>query len=288
VPISLATFTKIKDDSNMVHNPVSFTGLFPTRAIIGMIHLGALPGSPAYAGNMRTVLDRALRDADTLEQGGVDALMIENFFDAPFYKDQVGPETVAAMTSMITLIRQQTRLPLGVNVLRNDGLSALAIATACDCQFIRVNVLTWAMLTDQGIIEGKSAQISRFRRQLLSDALIFADCLVKHAVPLAAQSMELVAMDTWERGGADALVISGVGTGKETDFEDVVAARKGAPDAPIFIGSGVTPDTLGKFLSVADGVIVGTYFKEGGKVENPVDGSRVRGLTEVKKALNLG
>ncbi len=271
----------------MVNNPASFAGLFPTKPIIGMIHLGALPGSPAYAGNMRTVLDSALRDADTLEQGDIDALMIENFFDAPFYKDQVGPETIAAMSSIITRIRQQTQLPLGVNVLRNDGLSALAIATACDCQFIRVNVLTWAMLTDQGVIEGKSAQIARFRRQLLSDALIFADCLVKHAVPIAPQSMELVAMDTWERGGADALVVSGVGTGKETDFNDVVAARQGAPDAPILIGSGVKPDNLEKFLSVADGVIVGTYFKEGGKVESPVDGSLVRALMQIKKRLYL-
>ncbi len=269
----------------MAHSQDHFARLFPTKPIIGMIHLEALPGSPAYAGNMRNVVKSALRDAETLEQGGVDGLMIENFFDAPFYKDQVMPETVAAMTAIITLIRQQTQLPLGVNVLRNDGLSAIAIATACECQFIRVNVLTWAMLTDQGIIEGKSAQIVRYRRQLLSDALIFADCLVKHAVPLAPQSMELVAMDTWERGGADALVVSGVATGKETDFEDVVAARQGAPNAPILVGSGVKPDSLEKLLSVADGVIVGTYFKEHGRVENPVDASRVRGLTEIKKAL---
>src|SRR5260221_14303026 len=123
-------------------------------------------------------------------------------------------------------IGQQAQLPVGVNVLRSDVLGALAIASACDCQFIRVNVLTWAMLTDQGVIEGKSAQIARYRRQLLSDALIFADCLVKHAVPIAPQSMELVAMDTWERGGADALVVRGVGTGQENDFNDVVAARQ--------------------------------------------------------------
>src|SRR5215475_4877866 len=158
----------------MVHNQDLFTRLFPTKPIIGMIHLEALPGSPAYEGNIQSVTKNALRDLERLVDGGIDAIMIENFFDAPFYKDQVPAETVAAMTMIITLIRQHTQLPLGVNVLRNDGISALAIATACDCQFIRVNVLTWAMLTDQGIIGGKSAQIVRYRRQLLSDALIFA------------------------------------------------------------------------------------------------------------------
>jgi membrane complex biogenesis BtpA family protein len=269
----------------VVHNRDSFSRLFPTKPIIGVIHLEALPGSPAYAGNMQPVVKSALRDAEALEVGGVDGLIIENFFDAPFYQDQVMPETVAAMTHITTLIRQNTQFPLGINVLRNDGISAIAIATACDCQFIRVNVLTWAMLADQGIIQGKAAQIARYRRQLLSDALIFADCLVKHAVPIAPQPMELVAMDTWERGGADALIVSGVGTGKVTDFDDVVAARHGAPDAPILIGSGVTPDTAEQLLSVADGAVVGTYFKQDGRVENPVDSSRVRELMEVKKAL---
>lgn len=262
-----------------------FAKLFPHKPIIGMIHLGALPGSPAYEGNFQRVLDSALADAATLEQGGVDALMIENFFDAPFFKDQVGPETVAAMTRAITLIRQQTRLPLGVNVLRNDGMSALAIATACDCQFIRVNILSWAMLADQGIIEGNAANILRYRRQLGSEVLIFADCLVKHAVSLAPQVMELVAMDTWERGGADALVISGVATGKETDYNDVVAARKGAPDAPILIGSGVGQSNLNTFLPIIDGVLVGTSLKVDGRVDNPVDISRVRNLVNLKKVM---
>lgn len=269
----------------MYPNRERFSRLLPNKPIIGMIHLKPLPGAPTYEGKLGEALDSALQDADTLEQGGVDALMIENFFDSPFFKDQVGPETVAAMTRIIAAIRQQTSLPLGVNVLRNDGISAIAIATACDCQFICVNVLSWAMLADQGIIEGKAAQILRYRRQLLSDVLIFADCLTKHAVSLAPQAMDVVAMDTWERGGADALVISGVATGKETDRDDVIAARRGAPDAPILIGSGMTQDSVESLLEIADGAIVGTYFKRGGRVENPVDIFRVRELVSQKKAL---
>ncbi len=264
----------------------AFARLFPSRPIIGMIHLKALPGSPDYGGSLQAIIDAALFDAQALEQGGVDGLMIENFFDAPFFKDRVGPETVAAMTHSITIIRQQTKLPLGVNVLRNDGLSAMAIATTCGCQFIRINVLTWAMLADQGIIEGRAAELARYRRQLQSEVLVFADCLTKHAVPLGPQAMELVAMDTWERGGADALVISGVATGKETDYNDVLAARRGAPGAPLLIGSGITRDNLNKFLETVDGVLVGTHFKREGKVEQPVDISRVRALVQLKEALH--
>ena len=129
------------------------------KPVIGMVHLKALPGAPAYGGDVQAVIDAALADATALEQGGADGIMVENFFDAPFFKDHVGPETVAAMTRVMTLLRGHTRLPLGVNVLRNDGMSALAIATACDCQFVRINQLAWAMLTDQGILEGKAAEI---------------------------------------------------------------------------------------------------------------------------------
>src|SRR5438105_4957210 len=197
----------------MTKDSTRFSRLFPPKPIIGMVHLKALPGAPDYGGNIRNVLDCALQDLESLERGGCDGLIVENFFDSPFFKDQVGPETVAAMTRIITEVRQHTKLPIGVNALRNDGISAIAIATTCDCQFIRVNQLSWAMLADQGVIEGRAAQIARYRRQLLSDVVIFADCLTKHAVSIAPQSMELVAMDTWERGGADALVISGVATG---------------------------------------------------------------------------
>jgi uncharacterized protein len=261
----------------------TFASLFPGKPIIGMIHLQALPGSPDYAGSMARLLERALHDAEALEKGGVDAILIENFFDAPFFKDQVGPETVAAMARCITTIRQQTALLLGVNVLRNDALSAMALAAACDCQFIRVNQLSWAMLADQGIIEGKAAQLARYRRLLGAEVLVLADCLSKHAVPLAPQAMEQVALDTWERGGADALVVSGMATGRETDPADVVAARKGAPDAPILIGSGITPDNLAALLAVADGILVGTYLKQDGKVKNPVDVSRVQALVAAKR-----
>jgi membrane complex biogenesis BtpA family protein len=270
----------------MYQDATRFTSRLPAKPIIGMVHLKALPGSPMYGGRMQPIVEAALRDADALQRGGIDAIMVENFFDTPFFKDRVGPETVAAMTHILTLIRARVDVPLGVNVLRNDGISALAVAAAVGAAFVRINILSWAMLADQGLIEGRAAEVLRYRRSLGVDPLIFADCLTKHAAPIAPQTMEIVAMDTWERGGADALVISGVGTGKPTDYNDVAAARRGAPHAPILLGSGVTPETLPTFLPIIDGAIVGTYFKAEGKVENPVEASRVQQLMAAKKALH--
>ncbi len=262
-----------------MHSREPFDALFGKKKIvIGMVHLQALPGAPDYAGKMSTVIDAAWADATTLEQGGVDGIMIENFFDAPFFKDRVPPETVAAMARIVTTLRQKIQAPLGVNVLRNDGISALAIAAACDCQFVRINIVSWAMLADQGIIEGRAAEIARYRKMLGANVLIFTDCLTKHAEPLAPMRMEWVALDTWERGGVDALVVSGKATGYATDPDDAIAARKGAPDAPLLIGSGVTLENVSDFLSAVDGVLVGTSLKADGRVENPVDLARVTAL----------
>ena len=250
------------------------------KVVVGMVHLQALPGAPRYQGSMTRVIDAALQDALTLEQGGVDGIMIENFFDAPFFKDRVPPETVAGITRVVSTLRQKTNKPLGVNVLRNDGMSALAVAAACDAQFVRINIVSWAMLADQGIIEGRAAEISRYRKMLGADTLIFTDCLTKHAEPLAPMEMQWVALDTWERGGADALVISGKATGYSTDLGDVIAARKGAPDAPLLIGSGASAENVADYLPVVDGVLVGTSLKVGGRVENPVELSRVQAVME--------
>ena len=266
---------------NLMQTREPFDALFgKKKVIIGMVHLQALPGAPRYENNIGAVIEAALTDAAALEQGGVDGIMIENFFDAPFFKDHVPPETVAAMTRVITTIRQKTNLPLGVNVLRNDGISALAIAAACETQFVRINIVSWAMLADQGIIEGRAAEIARYRKMLGANVLIFTDCLTKHAEPLAPMQMEWVALDTWERGGADALVISGKATGYATDLGDVIAARKGASDAPLLIGSGVNVENVHDFLPTVDGVLVGTSLKVDGHVENPVDVARVRAIVD--------
>lgn len=248
---------------------------FPNPGLIGVVHLPPLPGAPGWGGDLDFVLSRAVADAVAYVEAGFSAIVIENFGDTPFFPGAVPPETVAAMARAGSEIRARlgSGFPLGFNVLRNDADSALALCAACGGEFIRVNVHTGAMLTDQGVIEGRAAETLRKRAALgLAEAVsVFADVLVKHAAPLADLSIAQVARDTWFRGRADALIVTGAGTGEATPLEHLRAVREAVPDAPLFAGSGVTADSLAEILSIADGVIVGSALKAGGRLDAPVD-----------------
>lgn len=253
------------------------------KTLIGVVHLSALPGAPRWGGNWGAIVKRAVADARAYEQGGADAVFIENFGDVPFTKSGVGPETVAAMAALGCAVREAVKMPIGFNVLRNDACAALALCAACGGSFIRVNVHSGAMLTDQGIIEGNAYETLRYRQRICPPAQIFADVHVKHAVPLGDWTLEDAAHDTLERGLADALIISGVGTGMAADPADVQRVRTACPSAKILLGSGVTRENAGQFLRFADGFIVGSSLKAGGKLGNPVDPKRVAALVKVMK-----
>ncbi len=260
---------------------------FGTDAIVGMVHLRALPGSPDYDA-FDAVRTRALADARALESGGVDAILVENFGDSPFYRDDVPKHVVASMTRIVTELRQEVDCPLGVNVLRNDAESALSIATAGGGDFVRVNVHTGARLTDQGIVEGTAHETLRLRDEIDSDVEILADVDVKHSAPLAERPLDELVDETLGRGRADGVVVSGVGTGHEVDtdlLEAVVSARDDADsDAPVLVGSGTTPENVAELLAIADGAIVGTALKEGGETTNRVDETRVSKLVSQVKS----
>jgi membrane complex biogenesis BtpA family protein len=246
------------------------------RPVIGVVHLAALPGAPLFGGSMKDVISRALRDAKALAAGGVDALFVENFGDRPFWKDAVPPETVAALAVAAIAVRDATRLPLGVNVLRNDAHAALAVAAATGATFVRVNVLTGAILTDQGVVEGRAAATMRTRVQIAPGVAVAADVLVKHGTPLAPVSIADSARDTAQRGLADALIVTGARTGGEASLADVRAVREAATRTPVLVGSGARADSIGAIFSEADGVIVATALERGGVPGEPVDPRRVR------------
>src|SRR3954466_7518021 len=203
-----------------------FRRRFGANAVVGMVHVAALPGAPAYGGSMRAIVDAALRDARALRDGGCDAIAFENFGDRPFFKDSVPAETVAALTRVISEVVKEIALPFGVNVLRNDAASAIAIAAATGAAFIRVNVHTGAMLTDQGIVEGRAAETLRKRAVLAPEVLIFADHMVKHAMPMVAVDDVQAAKDLRHRGLADAIIISGAETGAEPDRASFARLRQ--------------------------------------------------------------
>jgi membrane complex biogenesis BtpA family protein len=254
------------------------------KILIGVVHLRPLPGSPRWRGDLEAVIDFAVNDAHAYEHGGAHALFIENFGDVPFTRGCVAPETIAAMAAAGRAIRQAVKLPVGFNVLRNDARAALALCAVCGGEFIRVNVHTGAMLTDQGLIEGNAYETLRYRQRICPGTQIFADVHVKHAVPFGNWTIADAARDTVERGLADALIVSGAGTGLAADLEDVEQVRRICPATKVLLGSGVSLENIRDFLPVADGFIVASSLKLNGRLANPVDPKRVAALARALRA----
>lgn len=267
---------------------VDLDQIFKTpNPIIGVVHLLPLPTSPRWGGNLKTVIDRAEQEATALASGGVNGIIVENFFDAPFAKDQVDPAVVSAMTLIVQRIMNLVTLPIGVNVLRNDAHSALAIAACTGAQFIRVNVLNGVMATDQGIIEGHAHEILRYRRELGSDVKILADVLVKHGRPLGSPNLTTAVQETIERALADGVILSGWSTGSPPSLEDLELARAAAMGTPVFIGSGASWENVGTLMQAADGVIVSSSLKRHGQIHQAIDPSRVSQFVETtQRSLN--
>lgn len=251
-----------------------------TKPIIGMIHLLPLPGSPRYAGKISEIIDRACKDAETLQEGGVDGVIVENYGDLPFF-EQVPSETVAAMAAIAMKIKGVIDLPIGINVLRNDGVAAISIAAAIDADFIRVNVHTGVVLTEQGLIPGCAAEIARQKACLRTKALIFADVAVKHGRGLIDVPIGDLVRETILRGLADGVILTGKATGLPTDLKIVRQVKGEIPEITVLVGSGVSEGDVGKILDIADGVIVGTSIKVDACVSNPVDLNRVRNFVRV-------
>lgn len=251
---------------------------FPQNTVLGMLHLPALPGSPGNTMTVDAIETFALRDAESLIDEGVNGLIVENFGDAPFYPASLPPITVACLSRLAFQVKQRyPTIPLGVNALRNDGRSALAVAAASGADFIRVNVLCGARLTDQGLIEGIAHDLMRDRHHFEAGAIqVWADVNVKHSAALADRPVEEQVADTIQRGLADAVIASGSATGQPTALGEVKRFRQAAGETPVFVGSGVCRDNVQQFLLHADGVIVGSAFKEGRSATEQVDRMAVR------------
>lgn len=248
-------------------------------AVIGMLHAPPLPGAPRNELPLAKIVPWVLRDAEALAAGGVDGLLLENFGDAPFYPATVPPATVACLTHLAGEVRRRFDLPLGINVLRNDALAALSIAAAVGAQFIRVNVLAGARLTDQGIIEGQAHELLRLRPQLSATHIrVLADVDVKHSAPLVPRPLADEAADLVHRAGADGLIVSGSGTGQPTSAHEVKEVKAAAAGRPVLVGSGISAANAAEYAGLADALIVGTSLKANGDVHQPVDPLRVKEL----------
>lgn len=256
-------------------------------SLVGVIHLPALPGAPRARGAAAEVLKlavrRAVAEALALEGAGFDTVVIENFGDVPFYKDNVPAITVSAMSVVAAAVREKVKLPLGINVLRNDGHSALAIAAATGCQFIRVNVLSGAAATDQGIIEGRAADLMRERERLAQSGSrieVWGDVLVKHARTLSVTELEPAIEEVALRAMADAVILTGPTTGRAADIEMLRAAAELGLDTPLALGSGATPENIHRFSPFIDSVIVGSALRAGGKAGAPLEARRLKAFVK--------
>jgi membrane complex biogenesis BtpA family protein len=250
---------------------------FPNRKVlVGVIHLPALPGAPSYRGAMSPIIEATQHDAEALARAGFDAVLVENFGDTPFFRDGVPSETVASMSVLADAARRASGLVLGINVLRNDGLAAIAVATAAQAKFVRINVLVGARLADQGIVQSDAARVLRLRDALrAADIAIVADVDVKHSVPLAPQPIDDEVRDARERAGADVIVVTGSRTGADADRDVVLAARHASP-GPIWLGSGAKSDTAREWLTIVDGIIVGSALRKDGRAGGPIDEETAR------------
>jgi membrane complex biogenesis BtpA family protein len=255
----------------------------PSRVLIGVVHLLPLPGSPEFAGGeAEPIYARALADAKAYAQAGFDGLIVENHGDIPFSKpEDIGPETAAHMAVAAERVRRETQLPIGVNVLANAALHALAIANAAGARFVRVNQWANAYVANEGLIEGAAAKAMRYRSLLQAQAVkIFADAHVKHGAHAIVQDRPITELvRDVEFFNADAVIFTGQRTGHAADF-DYLGKIRAAASLPTLVGSGVDPGNVGDILSIVDGIIVASALKVDGRWWNPVDADRAKQFVE--------
>ena len=260
--------------------------LFPSlKPVIGMIHVSALPGTPASKLNIAELTELAVLDARVYRAGGVDGVMIENMHDAPYQRGHVGPEIVAAMAVIGRAVKAESNLPTGVQVLAAANREAMAVAHAAGLDFIRAEGYAFAHVADEGLIEASAAELLRYRRMIGADHVqVWADIKKKHAshaITVDVSLGEMAAAVEFMRG--DAVIITGSVTGEAPRVEDVREA-KACARLPVLLGSGISADNIADFYELADGFIIGSSLKADGQWANPVELARVeRLMAEMQK-----
>ena len=265
---------------------MSFEPFAAPKPVVGVIHVGALPGAPASEANVDELVELALREAAVYREGGVDGLMLENMHDVPYLRGAVGPEVVAAMSVIARAVKTESGLPCGVQILAGANVEALAVAHAAGLDYVRVEAYAFAHVADEGVIQSSAAELLRFRRKIGAGRVrVWADVKKKHsahAITADVSLGETAAAVEFMRG--DAVIVSGSATGEPPRAEDAREAKSHCR-LPVLLGSGVTPENVAGFYDAADGFIVGSYFKERGLWSNTVERARVERMTDAVRRL---
>jgi membrane complex biogenesis BtpA family protein len=256
------------------------------KALVGMVHVAALPGAPRHSLPMNTIVKQAVDEAKLLSGAGFDAIIIENMHDAPYLRREVGPEIVACMTMVACAVRQAIKLPMGVQILAGANHAALAVAHAAQAQFIRAEGFVFASVADEGIFsEADAGPLLRYRRTIGAESIrILADIKKKHSAHAITADLDISeTAKAAEFFGADAIVITGIATGQAIRINDLGTARV-ATTLPLVVGSGVTPESVKDLFAYADALIVGSYYKKDGVWFNPPDEKRAKELVNAVRA----
>lgn len=244
-------------------------------ALIGMVHLKALPATPRCSLKLPDISDAAMRDAENLVLGGCDALLVENMSDLPYCCGGVGPEITACMAIVVNRIVEAFSIPVGVQILAAANVEAMAVAACAGAQFIRAEAFAYAHIADEGMINASAAKVLRYRRQIEAEHVqVWADVQKKHASHAVTSDLGLKDLaHGFSFCGADALIATGIATGAAAREEDVL--ELGGAGLPVIVGSGIDAGNIQKFGAIAQGLIVGSSIKVDGDWRNPVDRERV-------------
>lgn len=256
------------------------------RTLIGMVHVGALPGTPHARLPVALLARQAVHEARVLEQTGYDAVMLENMHDRPYLHRGVGPEIVGAMAVIASTVAASVSIPCGIQILAAANREALAVAHVSGLRFLRAEAFTYAHVADEGIIEASAGELLRYRRLLAADSvLIMADIRKKHASHAITGDVTIgECARTVEFCCGDAVVVTGAHTGDAADATELAAVRA-ATSLPVVVGSGASPDVLARYRD-ADAVIVGSWIKENGDWRRPVAPERARALADAFRAIS--
>ncbi|MBQ6655128.1 MAG: BtpA/SgcQ family protein [Erysipelotrichaceae bacterium] len=246
------------------------------KPVIGMVHLKPLPSSPDYGGDLEEIYRAAEADLKALIEGGANAVIIENFGDIPYapHNDLI---VCTAFTSIATRLRALTDMPMGINIQFNDYEAEWAVAYSCNMDFIRVECFAESRVGPNGEFAACGPQLMRLKGRYPKDIALLCDVQVKHTFPLVDQPVDFT-IESIIEGGGDALICTGITTGKSPEVSDVEKMKKMSHGLPVIVGSGVNAATVREFMKVADGAIIGSSFKKDGKVLNPIDKDRVAEL----------
>src|SRR4030095_5994866 len=247
-----------------------------SKPVIGVVHVGALPGTPRNTQTVTELVAAARREAELYRESGVDGVIIENMHDVPYMRGEVGPEIVAAMTAIARAVKSECGLPFGIQILAGANVEAMAVAHAAGLDFIRAEGFAYAHVADEGLIQASAAKLLRFRRMIGADRVeVWADVKKKHSAHAITADVSLAATaETVEFMGADCVIVTGTVTGESPKLADVQEAKSRC-HLPVFLGSGISAENIKDFFKDADGFIIGSSFKVDGLWSNPVDPSRV-------------